>query len=92
LLHDDGAAHGVDDRGELDQHAVSGRLEDASAVLADQRIDQFTPMALENGEGSFLVGTHQPRISHDIGAKDRRQPPFYPFPGQSLAPRKEGER
>ena len=57
LLHHDGAAHGIDDRGELDQHAVAGGLEDASAVLVDQRIDQFPPMSLENGEGLFLVRT-----------------------------------
>jgi hypothetical protein len=55
----------------------------------DQRIDQFTPVALENGEGFFLVRAHQPRISDDIGAKDRRQPPLYPFLRQSLAPREE---
>jgi hypothetical protein len=67
-------------------------LEDTSAVLVDQRIDQFTPVALENGEGSLLIRAHQPRISDDIGTEDRRQPPLYPFPGQSLAPREEGER
>ena len=86
LLHDDGAAHGVDDRGELDQHAVAGGLDDASAVLVDQRIDQFTPMALEDGERPFLVRAHQPRIPDDIGAEDRRQPPLYPFLHQSPPP------
>jgi hypothetical protein len=35
----DGAAHGIDDRGELDQDAVAGGLEDASAVLVDQWVD-----------------------------------------------------
>src|SRR5215472_5711556 len=36
LLHDDGAAHRIDDRGELDQHTIAGGLEDAAPVLADQ--------------------------------------------------------
>src|SRR5215813_10043692 len=70
LLHNDGAAHGIDDRGELDQHAVASGLEDASAVLVDQRIDQLTPVSLEKGEGFFLVRSHQPRIADDIGAQD----------------------
>jgi hypothetical protein len=87
LLHNDGAAHGIDDRGELDQHAVAGGLEDASAVLVDQRIDQFTPMSLENGKGLFLVRAHQPRIADDIRAQDRRQPPLYPFLRHPPAPR-----
>ena len=79
LLKDDGAAHGIDDRCELDQDAIAGRLEDAATVLSDQRIDEFAPIAFQGGEGPFFVRTHQPRISGDIGAEDRRQPPLYPF-------------
>src|SRR5215469_14656120 len=45
LVDHDGAAHGVDYRGELDQHVVAGGLEDTSAVLRDQRIDQLAPIA-----------------------------------------------
>jgi len=78
-LHDDRAAHSVDDRGELDQHAVSGGLEDASAVLADQRVDQSAPMALQSGERLFLICAHQPRIFDDIGTEDGGQSPFYSF-------------
>ena len=72
LLNHDGAAHGVDDRDELDQNAVAGGLEDAAAVLGDQRIDEFAPIAFENNEGSFLVRAHQPRIPGDVGAEDGR--------------------
>jgi hypothetical protein len=79
LLDDDGAAHGVDDRGELDQHAVPGCLEDAAAVLGDQWIDELAPIAFEKGEGSFLVRAHQPRISGNVGAEDCRQPPLNAF-------------
>src|SRR6516165_8993255 len=82
-LHDDRATHRIDDRGELDQHAVAGGLKDAPAVLIDQRVDQFTPVRLESGERLFLVRPHQPRIFDDIGAEDRRQPPLNPFLRQS---------
>jgi hypothetical protein len=57
-LHHDGAAHGIDDRGELDQHAVPGRLEDASTMLVDQRVDQFAPVAFQCGERLLLVRPH----------------------------------
>ncbi|HVH76128.1 MAG TPA: hypothetical protein VM755_14535 [Stellaceae bacterium] len=60
LLQHDGAAHGIDHRGELDQDAVAGCLEDASAVLRDQRIDQFPPVAFERRERAFLVRAHEP--------------------------------
>jgi hypothetical protein len=79
LLHQDRAAHGIDDRGELDQHAVAGGFEEASAMLVNQWVDQFTAMALQTRERPFLVHAHQPRISDDVGAKDRRQPPLDAF-------------
>ena len=89
LLKDDGAAHGVDDRGELYQHAVAGGLEDTAAVLGDQWIDEFAAIAFEQGEGSLLVRAHQPRLSDNVGAEDRRKPPFYPFLCHSPAPRED---
>jgi hypothetical protein len=79
LLEDDGTAHSVDDRGELDQNAVAGGLEDTPAVLGDQWIDELAPIAFENGEGSFLIRTHQPRIPGNVGAEDGRQSPFNAF-------------
>ena len=71
LLHAHGAAYGVDDRGELDQHAVTGRLDDAPLVLGDQSVDQLSAMALEGRERPFLVRAHEARIRGDISAKDR---------------------
>jgi hypothetical protein len=46
LLHHDGAAHRIDDRGELDQEAVARGLDDTALVLGDQRIDELPAMAL----------------------------------------------
>jgi hypothetical protein len=86
-LDDDGTAYGVDDRGKLDQHAVAGGLKDAAAMLVDHGVNQFAPVALQNGERLFLVRTHQPRIFDHIGAEDRRQPPLYPFLRHASAPR-----
>jgi hypothetical protein len=91
LLHLDRAAHRIDNAGKFHQQAVAGGLDDAAAVLVDQRIDQFSSVALESGERSFLINAHQPRISDDIGAEDRRQPPLYPSLRQSSAPREERE-
>jgi hypothetical protein len=79
LLDDDGAAHGIDDRSELDQNAVAGGFEDAATVLGDQWIDQLAPIAFEDGEGTLFVRTHQPRISGNVGAEDRRQPSLDAF-------------
>ena len=41
LLDDDGAAHRIDDRRELYEKAVARRLEDATLMLSDQRIDEL---------------------------------------------------
>lgn len=42
----DGAAHGIDDAGELDQQPVPGGLHDAAAMLLYLRVHQFAPVAL----------------------------------------------
>ena len=71
-LQVDGAAHGIDDTGEFDQHAVAGGLDDAAAVLRDLGIDQLAPVRLHLRERAFLVGAHQPTIAGDIGRKNGR--------------------
>ena len=72
-LHLDRAAHRIDDAGELDQQAVAGGLDDAAAMLGDLGIDERLSTGLEPGERAFLVGTHQPAITGDIGRQDGRE-------------------
>ena len=79
----DGAAHRVDDAGELGQQTVAGGLDDAAAVLADPEIDDFAPVRLQPGERLLLVGAHQPAVAGDIGRQNGRQPPLHPLAGQA---------
>jgi len=74
LLHHDGAAHRIDDRGELDQEAVARSLDNMALVLGDQRIDQLPAMGLERGERPFLVGAHQARVSRHVRGEDGGEP------------------
>ena len=78
-LHLDGAAHRIDDAGELDEQAIARNLDDATAMFLDFGVGQLAPECLERGERAFLVLAHQPRIARDIGRQDRRQPAFDPF-------------
>src|SRR5688572_31022461 len=50
LLHHNGAADRIDNRGKLDEEAVACSLDDAALMLRDQRIDKFLTMALQRGE------------------------------------------
>jgi hypothetical protein len=86
--------HRVDDAGEFRQHAVTGGLDDPTAMLADLRIDHLAQMRLEAFVRSFLIDAHQARIAHHIGGEDRgktargdRSGHFSggdPFPGANL--------
>jgi len=75
-LHLDGAAHSIDDAPEFHEHAVTGGLDDAAAVLLDLRIDEFAAMRLEAIERAFLVRSHQPRVARHIGGEDRGETAF----------------
>jgi hypothetical protein len=75
-LHVDGAAHGGDDAGELDQHAIARRLDEPAVMLGDLGFEQGRHMRLELTERAFLVGCDEPAVARDIRGHDGRQPPL----------------
>jgi hypothetical protein len=52
------AAQRVDNTGEFDQNAVTGRFDNPAFMLSNFWIDQFTPMRLEAFEGALLACAH----------------------------------
>jgi hypothetical protein len=70
------AAQRVDDAGELNQDAVTGRLDDAAVMAGDFRIDHLDAKRPEAAERPFLIGFDQARITGDVGREDRCEPVF----------------
>jgi len=66
-----GSPNGLDRTRKLGQEAVAGVLDDAAAVIEDDRIDGAA-MSLEGGVGTCLVGAHHSRVTRDIGADNCR--------------------
>ncbi len=66
--------HGIDNAGELRQHAISHQLDDTAAMLGYLWIDEVPTQGFQAPEGAFLVGSDQARIPHDVRREDRRQP------------------
>ena len=75
-LDRDGAAHGLDRAGEIDQQAVAGALDDTSPVRGDVRLDQFAEMRLEPAQRAFLVVAHEPAVADDVSRQDRGELAF----------------
>ena len=70
LLQRQGAFDGADHRAKLDQHAVAGRLDDAPAMLGDERLGGGA-MVQKPPRGARFVLPHQARIARHIGDEDR---------------------
>ena len=75
-LHGDGALHGIDDAAELDQHAVTCRLDDAAVALRDFGVDELLSMGFRVGQGAHLIGTHEAAEADHIGGQNCRQSSF----------------
>jgi len=69
-LHLDRTAHRIDDAGELDEEAVAGGFDDATAMLGDFGIAKFTANRSQRCERALFVLAHQPRIAGDIDRKN----------------------
>ena len=74
-LHRDGAAHGIDGAGELDQQAIARGLDDAAAVSADFGVDQLPAQGPQPRQGPLLVIADEPAVAGDIGGQDGGDPP-----------------
>ena len=66
----------ADDAWELKQQPVAHGLDDAAAMLGDQRVNQFRPVRPERSKRTGLVGAHQARIANYVGRNDGRQSPL----------------
>src|SRR5260221_7912801 len=73
----DGAAHGVDHAGELDQHAVASGLDDAAVVLLDLGVDQRPAMPSQLRERA--LGAHQPAVPDHVRGQDGGELAFDPL-------------
>jgi hypothetical protein len=63
---------GIDDTGELDQQAITGRFDDAATVFSDLRVDNVRPDRPYSVEGSLLIRPHKPGITGHISGEDCR--------------------
>src|SRR5215471_13892601 len=71
---------------EFDQDSVAGRLDDASLVLGDLRVDQIAAQRPEACQSAGLVSFHQTAVSGDIGRQNGREPALDPLCAQDALP------
>jgi hypothetical protein len=67
LLHLDRASNRINDAGELDEHAVTGVLDDPAAVSGDGWIDHLAEKRPEPFVRTLLINPHQTRVAGHIG-------------------------
>ena len=79
-LHGDRTGHGLNDARELDQNAVAGRLDDATLVVGDLRVDQLAAMDTQPCQRPRLILAHQAAVAGEPlsvkSARSRRRPKF----------------
>jgi len=73
FLHACRAAHGIDHAAEFDEKTVSHRLDDATAMLSDQRVDQLLAVRFQCNKSAALIVAHQAAIAGNVGRNDRCQ-------------------
>ena len=76
-LHFNGTSYRVNHGRELDQHTVSGRLDDTAPMFFDLRIEQRLPMPLQLNERSFPVHAHETAVAGDIRSKNCCKPALH---------------
>jgi hypothetical protein len=75
LLNCDGTAHRSVDAVEHDQQRVPGGLGNSAAMLADGRINQFSPKSLQSGNRSRVIKSYEAAVTDYVGIDDSDQPP-----------------
>ena len=77
LLQFDRAVHRIDRAGELDQHAVAHQLDDAAAMLGDQRVQDPCGDAPSSRRACRPRPLHEPAVADHVGGEDGGEPAFH---------------
>jgi hypothetical protein len=77
LLDGDRTLDSVHNAAELGEDAVSGRVDDATAMLRDHwKQDRLVPLQVADGAG--FVRSHERAVAGDVGGQDGSQPALNP--------------
>jgi hypothetical protein len=85
-LNFDGTSHGVDHAGELNESAVPGILDDASAMISDFGIKKRLSKSFQLRQRAFFVDSYQAARARDIRRQNSRQSPLYVLAAQDAPP------
>ena len=78
LLQRHGAAHRVQQAGELGEEPVAAGAGDAAAMVGDLRPDHVAQRCPHAAERALLVALDQPGVAHDVGRENGGKPPLRP--------------
>jgi hypothetical protein len=81
-----GTSHGVDHAGELNESAVPGILDDASAMISDFGIKKRLSKNFQLRQRAFFVDPYQTARARDIRRQNSRQSPLYVLAAQDAPP------
>ena len=82
----DGTSHGIDHAGELNESAVPGVLDDASAMISDFGIEKRLSESFQLRQRAFFVDPYQAARARDIRRQNSRQSPLYVLAAQDAPP------
>src|SRR5262249_61093959 len=70
----DRRAQGIERVRKLDEHGVSGRVDDA-AVMRLRQATNLAPTRLQRPNGPEIILGHEPAVTGGVGAQERCKPP-----------------
>src|SRR6266403_2846804 len=85
-----GTSQGIDHACELDESAVSGVLDDASAMISDFGIKKRLSKSFQLRQRAFFVDPYQAARACDIRRQNSRQSPLYVLAAQDAPPKAWG--